>query len=981
MGASCPQFNRPLSTATMDGSSRTLEAFTNSPFNRATTVQLWRRLLAEHTASSNSLHEATCCGDLDTVMQILDDKTDSLNLNAIDEDGRAPIHFALRAGSSEIVQLLLEAGASPDPIPLPEPSIADALMVLSRILYAAFQWLFLIWVASKQPFFPAPFLKLARFRLVLSLGLGAILSYTFAIVWLLRKFPHFRPDSIADAATVFRGDSEHAVLMLIDSGYQPSYIEMPVLWEEAALKGYTGLCQRLMQLGWDVNAKFVYLGETVDSDPVVLTALLYASGASHSHLVSQLLSRGADPVQLDSLGRSCLLLSCMRCYPSAKPRSREESDATLAALLATDAVQHLNKNHLPPGPNRGESVFQLGWGWPLAEACRDSCTPAVQLLLDAGADPNFADELGVTALHVAAGVCYHDRNIENVKILLDHGAKVNVTTSDSWTALGKVCNSGSSPEALKVLLEAGADPSFGAGQNTPLQIAARHDISELQLVRILLEWKEGIDVNATGGQFGSALVAGLNKPKSPDSEPEVMEFVRDMISHGADVNLAPDGYHAPITTAAIHDWPSVVQLLINHGAAIPPTKEVTGKAEWPRSTLQVSILSYLDGFQAAVFDILLHHGATPNGDTFVSGLGGDVGSTILGHACSRYFADPSVARLLLSHGADANALDPRGRRPLHEAAFALNAAHARLLLQHGAAVDLPAHTSYGTPWHSLCKGLAQFSTTERNIAKAQDFHTICQLFAAQSSPSTYPPSAVWTRDAAGNTCLHYLAALSEPSRMVLALAPGGGSSTYYGAGNSPAADLVQRFLALLCRGGLHPSALLAEDAAGQTALHVAARLGDVDVMVTLLEHVYSMGRVQDAGDSGSDDNDADGVLAALLEGADNDGSTALLLAAGEGHALACRFFMDVYTGAARRPEPLVALAQAASRRAARNGHVDVARYLAGFRLVDRPNRNDIGNSVWQGTVGGDDDVPLVFTESVLGDAIAVWRTRVNVKVE
>lgn len=883
----------------MDDWARFRFAYASNPFSCTTTSQLWQRLTTNKKPSDGTLHEAASTGDLETIEEFLDDKK-QLDLDELDEDGKTAIHLALRAGSPEIVRRLLEAGASPNPISLPPPSAADGLVILCRFFSWALIWVLGFLVTSKLgiPMFPIIRYHI-KAKLALWLGLGMVASYISATAWLVKTYPHFRQDSVAEAAASFKGDSEQSVLMLIDSGYYPLEFEKLILWEDSVTKGQTGACERLIRMGWPVDTPFVFCGPY--EEPAVLTALLFASGASHADLVSLLLTHGADASQLDSRGWPCLQLASMRWYPSAKDQPTDESDAVLKLLLETDAIEYLDRIHFENDLSTNESVFQMKFGWPLAEACRNLRPSAVKLLLDAGANPNLADEMGTTALHVAAGVCYKDRYLDSVRFLLEAGAEVNAKTTDFWTALGNACNSGVSPEAITILLQAGADPSFGAGINTPLQIAARHDVSELQTVKILLG--TGVNVNATGGTFGTALVAGLNKPKHPEGEPGALEFVTEMVNHGADVNLTPEGYEAPITTAAVHDWPRVVQQLIDHGAVIPPVKEVDlsgGQTKRARDILQVSILSSLGqlGSQPEIFEILLSHGAPPNGDTFFSSLSGTIGYTILGNACT--FSSPTVATLLLTHGADPNALDCKGRHPLHVAAYAISSENTALLFKHGANLTPGCnHPQYGTPWHSLCKGMSSLSSARRDEETERAFHAVCELLVEHFPPGFSVTDMIFATDGEGKNCLHHLMGLCEETKIVLRLKTsaseaGSNSNSNTDQDDSDAEDsrwesypstsrflnLISLFLARYC-SSVDPSAFLARDSAGQTVFQIAARLGDTDIMALLLRHVMSL-----AGD------DTEKVVVALLE-VEGEG-TPLVLAHKEGRALAIQFLTEVY---------------------------------------------------------------------------------------
>ncbi len=72
-----------------------------------------------------------------------------------------------------------------------------------------------------------------------------------------------------------------------------------------------------------------------------------------------------------------------------------------------------------------------GFGIGSKEASQADRIKALQMLLDHGADVNFADRLGMTALHTAAGAGAN----EIVQFLADHGAKLDLKDKKERTAL------------------------------------------------------------------------------------------------------------------------------------------------------------------------------------------------------------------------------------------------------------------------------------------------------------------------------------------------------------------------------------------------------------------------------------------------------------------------------------------------------------------------------------------------------------------
>jgi ankyrin repeat protein len=83
---------------------------------------------------------------------------------------------------------------------------------------------------------------------------------------------------------------------------------------------------------------------------------------------------------------------------------------------------------------------------------------AVELLLAAGADPNVAaaNPMRVTALHAAVAQRDPVVSLALVRLLLAHGARVNVTQRGGWTPLHATAAHGPT-EQVRLLLAHGAD--------------------------------------------------------------------------------------------------------------------------------------------------------------------------------------------------------------------------------------------------------------------------------------------------------------------------------------------------------------------------------------------------------------------------------------------------------------------------------------------------------------------------------------------
>ncbi|KAL6898779.1 ankyrin repeat-containing domain protein [Trichoderma evansii] len=364
-----------------------------------------------------------------------------------------------------------------------------------------------------------------------------------------------------------------------------------------ALYGYWSLFDLLLERGADVNIG----GE--DGYP-----LFYVIAAGDLPRIKQLLSLGADINAKSGYHDTALGALCWSY----------SNDQKLYIQIAQLLIDNGADVNVPP------SV--------LRRCARNGYTPLAKLPLQNGADVNLQVGESGSALQ-AACVC---GTLEMMQLLLDHGADVNAQSGEYGTALHAVCISSGFPDitervqALQLVLQHGAD-DFESHAFKPIAAS---------LVPILLD--NDADVNAQGGEFGTAL------------------------------------------QAACLENPDIVQLLLDHGAD-RPIRNSTSVCMWYWG-------------QSDSIQLLLDRGANVNAD------GGQYG-TALQISCHRhtYWKEDKieVIRMLLEYGADPLLRRGKYGSPLHHAAINVKSdALLQLLLEHGADIDQVVH-DFGTALHFL----------------------------------------------------------------------------------------------------------------------------------------------------------------------------------------------------------------------------------------------------------------------------------------
>ncbi len=314
---------------------------------------------------------------------------------------------------------------------------------------------------------------------------------------------------------------------------------------------------------------------------------------------------------------------------------------------------------------------------PLLWAANMNDTDLVARLLKAGANPNVRNELGSTPLAEAA---FHS-NIEMMRALLDAGANPDAPAADGQTALMIIART-SNVTAARLLLDKGAHPNMKEAQReqTALMWAAAN--SQGAMMRELLA--RGAEVDA---RSATDLMTPLVSPE-PRAQPRppggmtallfaaregCMDCVKALIEHGAKVDLPdPEGV-TPLISAVFNAHFDVARYLIDRGANIDHWDW------WGRTPL------YL-----AVDYNTLPHGGRPDQPSLDETQPIDIIRILLEKGA---YPNPQLKLLppYRATGADrgVDQMLTFGATPLLRAAKAQDAAAIKLLLEHGALIDLP----------------------------------------------------------------------------------------------------------------------------------------------------------------------------------------------------------------------------------------------------------------------------------------------------
>ncbi len=338
----------------------------------------------------------------------------------------------------------------------------------------------------------------------------------------------------------------------------------------------------------------------------------------------------------------------------------------------------------PPAARSGNRALHLAVGMAEPEV--------VQLLLDAGADPDARNRDGETPLIWAA----RGGRGDVVTLLLNRGADLEVRGGQQgWTALSWAETSGHT-EVAELLRNHGASEATEA--NRRLAEAVRR--GQLEETRAALD--AGANPNASA-LFGGPVLLDAIRTGPP-------ETVRLLMEAGARHPRGPLG-HSGLHLAVSQQRFAVAQVLLEFGVDSIEVGLVTGAAA-------AGATSWITRFVDAGNDPSEENGAPLR-------------------AAARN-GSPEVISQLLELGVDPDAPDPYDRIPLGQAAAFGHLESLRLLLEGGARVDgLPGRLSpLMTATHAgnadLVRLLLEHGADPRLLSP--DGHSLPELAAASGTP-------------------------------------------------------------------------------------------------------------------------------------------------------------------------------------------------------------------------------------------------------
>ncbi len=503
----------------------------------------------------------------------------------------------------------------------------------------------------------------------------------------------------------------------------------PGLVDERNYSGETPLHRAVLEKQTEIV--MVLLKHGADTDlrvPEGETPLHVAVYDGEKNIVVMLLEHGADPNLQGVNDWTPLFYACALSTPGpweeiAIKLLEHGADISIGDIFGRTVLHIIS--YAPPDSvqkarNIGKSLIEKGaevnkqdihGNTPLHNAAATGLIPVIELLLEEGADPSIWNRQGQTPLRY---VCTSDMLEVPIGKVVDifgeimdtdkifeaarHGETEklrDLVSSDmelilrkdpaGWTPLHWAAWGGS-PDAVRLLLENGADPNtLCEGFLRPIDLAAC--LGFTKVASILIEhgalyyapFSDGWTPLHFAAHWGQEEIASFliehggdvlarnnmcNTPLCQAARMQRVEVAKILIGAGANVDSEGMDYCRPLHWATHYNELELAKNLLEAGAEVNARCKRDGK-----SPLFVALRSIEN---VDIINLLLKHGANPN--------------TVnkWGRRAFPMARSPEVIRLCIDAGADVNVGDKDGTTALHRAVQRENIESIKVLLDAGA---------------------------------------------------------------------------------------------------------------------------------------------------------------------------------------------------------------------------------------------------------------------------------------------------------
>ena len=628
----------------------------------------------------SSLHSATygCCST-NVLKEIIDHVA---HINATNNDGATALLLACNTGRSELVRLLLKAGADPN------ITDADGDTCLHGVITAdcnkETQQEIIDYGADVNATD-----KRGRTPLLLGCVLGQIDSVNVLLAAGADTTICDEEGSSCLHAAIDGRCSKDTLQALIDHGAHIDARRKD--GANALLRAcYTGQSESvrfLLEAGADVNV-------TKPDDDNCLHFAVY--GHCSTDILKKIIEQGVDVNAVTYGSLTALVIACSTCQTeSVKVLLQLGADPNIGTGFSMPTLHVAVIGNCPSETLQEIIKYKVDLDaqdkdgrTALLLACENRQEEAVQVLLEAGSNPNIRDNYGFTSLMVAVvrgcrkkiiraiidrfadvnvtlesssalmmACC--ERREDAIRVLLKAGADTNIARKDGLTCLMKAVIKQCSKKVLLAIIDRGADVNVTHKDDTALMWACqvRHE----DAIRVLL--KAGADTNIRDVQGRTCLMTAVCKCCSK-------EVLQAIIDHGTDVNARSKANYTALMWACQERHEDAIRVLLKAGADI----NVASKFSW--TCFMIAIAKQCS---KEVLQSIIDHGADVNATNKFN-------HTALSWACEQ--GNKDAIHVLLKAGADINVVRNDSKTCLIVAVEHCSKEMLQAIIDHGADVNV-----------------------------------------------------------------------------------------------------------------------------------------------------------------------------------------------------------------------------------------------------------------------------------------------------